>query len=990
MAEDRIDSIVGAKAYKQLDDLTAKLEMSQQALVDNIEAAIKLNNVLGNSKSMSDLEKSNVNATKAVEALNKAQTENQLLLIKLDNERQKVATREDARINKEIANAQKRSKIITDQSRLYTQLSNTLEKLRKDAQDVGAQFGTSSVQFQRAADRVTKLDARLKDIDKQLGKSQRFVGEYERAGGRTFNGLANSINQISRELPAFTFSVQTGFLALSNNLPILADEIKNTKLQIEALRAEGKEVPGLFKQIASSFFSWMTFLSIGITILTVYGKEIGNFITALFKGTKALDAFVESQRKLREAYKEGNKDAGSQITTLKTLYDAATNVALGDETRLKAIKALKEQFPSTFKNLSDEAIKTGELSGEVAKLTEEIIKQSRARAINNKLGDLESQILDDEILRQRTLNANANAFRNARGFIQTTIGAGGVAGTSGTGRQVSAEEQRAEIARTSKAQIAAIDARIAARKKEQQFLQSFTDPKSQVDAITGDPKEGGKTAESISLQRLKLQQTILEGHKAINKAFVDDDTQSLDLRLKAYDDYEKNVTDLIENSRQQKLQQEDLTAIQIETINKESQNELTNQYIEGSNEREKIRKDVFDKELKELEDAYKKQIDAAKKADAALLDRLNATSEQRQEALQNDADAELNVLAYAYSEGEIKAQEYAQKRIDIQRALSVAIINEEIANIQTIIDLQKKNGLDAADQEKKLAELKQRLSKETTATQIANLEQLAEREAELIEKRRELQQEFGNFAIAIVNGAFERSQRQLQDEADQIDIRKQRDIDAVDRSIATEQDKANRIAIIEAKAQGQKEQIARRQRQLEIEQAKFDRAAAIAGIILNTARGVTSALALFPPNIPLSILIGAIGAAQLATAVAAPLPKFKDGGTMEYTGIAEYGHGTELRIDPDGTMSLTKSTPEIGVVQKGTEFISNADLVKMLAKPDPIQWAGGMALDVRELVETTKESGKRIEKAIGGLRQRNGGTNYYSTAKGREYLKRNF
>ena len=40
-----------------------------------------------------------------------------------------------------------------------------------------------------------------------------------------FNMLGNSINQITRELPAFSVSANTGFLAISNNLPILADAI---------------------------------------------------------------------------------------------------------------------------------------------------------------------------------------------------------------------------------------------------------------------------------------------------------------------------------------------------------------------------------------------------------------------------------------------------------------------------------------------------------------------------------------------------------------------------------------------------------------------------------------------------------------------------------------------------------------------------------------------------------------------------------------------
>ena len=69
-----------------------------------------------------------------------------------------------------------------------------------------------------------------------------------------FNGLANSINQVSRELPAFAFSAQTGFLAISNNLPILADEITALRKANEALAAQGKATIPVWKQVASSLF----------------------------------------------------------------------------------------------------------------------------------------------------------------------------------------------------------------------------------------------------------------------------------------------------------------------------------------------------------------------------------------------------------------------------------------------------------------------------------------------------------------------------------------------------------------------------------------------------------------------------------------------------------------------------------------------------------------------------------------------------------------
>jgi len=369
-----------------------------------------------------------------------------------------------------------------------------------------------------------------------------------------------------------------------------------------------------------------------------------------------------------------------------------------------------------------------------------------------------------------------------------------------------------------------------------------------------------------------------------------------------------------------------------------------------------------------------------------LLDQLALASEQRQSLLSESSQSELLILAQQFSEGELTAEEYAQKRVDIQRKLTADLINEDIRAVQLLIDLQKAAGIDTLDNEKKLAEFKQKLSKETVDNQIEDLERLQERERQLIGKRKEIAQELGNFAIAIVQGQFRQSEDLLIKEGEQIDIKKARDIDSVQRSIASEQEKADRIAIINAQTENKKEILERKQRQLDIERAKFDKQAGIAQIIVSTASAVAQAL----PNIPLSILIAALGAAQLATAIATPLPRFEKGGVMGKTGLAEFGHGTELRIDPDGKMSLTNSTPEVGMVQKGTEFISNKDLMKILSSPDQLSYAGAGSIDMKDVISATKHSEKSIVNAILSTKQRSGkGVSYYSTSKGQLYRNRN-
>ncbi len=88
-----------------------------------------------------------------------------------------------------------------------------------------------------------------------------------------FNSLGNSVNQISRELPAFAVSANVGFLAISNNLPIFFDALEKVKKENEALASQGKKTTSVLSQLGGAIFSAGSLLSIGVTLLTVYGAK---------------------------------------------------------------------------------------------------------------------------------------------------------------------------------------------------------------------------------------------------------------------------------------------------------------------------------------------------------------------------------------------------------------------------------------------------------------------------------------------------------------------------------------------------------------------------------------------------------------------------------------------------------------------------------------------------------------------------------------------
>lgn len=236
---------------------------------------------------------------------------------------------------------------------------------------------------------IQALDTKIKELDASMGIHARNVGNY--ASG--WNGLSFSIQQVARELPSLAISPQTFFLAISNNLPILADQLALTRQRVKELKAEGQSFTPVWKQVIKSIISWQTLLVAGITVLTLYGKEITEWVGSLFKGKQAFDAAKQAAEQFHATMTEGAISAQAEITKLDLLYRAATNVAKPYNERKKAVERLQEIYPAYFGNMSEEQIMVGNAISAYNNLRDAIIEAAQARAaqevITEKLKDIE-------------------------------------------------------------------------------------------------------------------------------------------------------------------------------------------------------------------------------------------------------------------------------------------------------------------------------------------------------------------------------------------------------------------------------------------------------------------------------------------------------------------------------------------------------------------------------------------------------------------------
>lgn len=259
----------------------------------------------------------------------------------------------------------------------------------------GISYTQETANIQALTGQVRGLEAGLKSLKKtkeETAKTQAIDIDTEAVTRKT-NNLKMQFSQVARELPSLAMGPQMFILAISNNLPMLADAIADVRKQNELLGNKGVPV---WKQLAGAVFSWQTALVAAISLGIVYGKEIGNWVSSLFKAKKELIDTQKIQNELNKVQVEGGKSAAEEAAKLKILYEASLDTSKSMKERNKAVDELQKMYPSYFGKLSNEEILAGKASDAYDRLTKSIISSAKARAAMNKMVDEQGKILENE------------------------------------------------------------------------------------------------------------------------------------------------------------------------------------------------------------------------------------------------------------------------------------------------------------------------------------------------------------------------------------------------------------------------------------------------------------------------------------------------------------------------------------------------------------------------------------------------------------------
>ena len=273
-------------------------------------------------------------------------------------------------------------------------------------QSVGAitlnSLNSQLVQLQRQLSTVDVGSAAFKNIGAEItaveGKVNSALTSISANANRSksgFNGLQNSVNQLSRELPAFAINANIGFLAISNNLPILFDEIKRVTAANKELADASKPTTSVFKQLSGALFSWGTALSLGVTLLTIYGGKIVEMISKMTAGKDVISSSKLELDALNATYADKSlQGAIADIVLLKSSLDTASKSITGQ-------KAFIEQYNKTIGTVTGSVTTFKQAEDGLVAGTDDYINAMIARATATKLaakaGEITTQIEDKKV-----------------------------------------------------------------------------------------------------------------------------------------------------------------------------------------------------------------------------------------------------------------------------------------------------------------------------------------------------------------------------------------------------------------------------------------------------------------------------------------------------------------------------------------------------------------------------------------------------------------
>lgn len=832
------------------------------------------------------------------------------------------------------------STAIISASGSYYEMNAAMLELQKRYKALSEADRESSVGKNLIA-QANALNNKLKEIDSQFGNYQRNVGNY----ASSWNGLQMQVQQIARELPNAALGLNMFIIAISNNLPMLIDEIKRTSDEVQRLRMEGQKTVSVWKQLMGAVFSWQTAVVVGITILTAYRNEISDWVASLFRGKKALDEIISVQDKLRIAQKGAIRDTIEERIKLELLYKAATDNKKAMEERIVAANELKSTFPKLFDNYTKEQIMTGNAKDAYRLLTAQIIATAKAKRVMNEVTKAATNYEETEFKRLNQVYTVEKARAEYQKFVDTGL-------------------SRTEAGIDAKKKLEAEEATLKALKEQSiQYKNQMNDLEKLVDvkALVNDPGKNNKAYDDEKKKAEEYAEYIKRITEDLSKSKIELIADGREREIaeisKEYDDRIKEIKGRTDEEIELRKNLETLKGKAIAEINDKYDKELLE--IEKTNLENRLASigensnEELDKRLNlqiqlnnmmrdaEIKDAEKNGEDVVAirmkymQRENSLIMRnlqeriglIEANTDKVVNEQETSALKEANIIKKQYANGEISKEDYEKKLYDIGVKYAKARLQTLLAEAKAemaLVDINSEKAKELQERINKIqAQIDELNNDDANKKQKGWIDKFKSGLSEMNDAARDTLGEtagifeglsdimvdvaedgklsFENMAQAvgkIVSGItslmtdiYDAQIENIEKEQEANDEAYDKEIERIEAleengAISTEEAEARKRAA-EDKTAAKNAELEKKKAALQEKQAKWNKANSIIQAGIFTALAITEAL----PNLVLAALVGAMGAAQVALIAAQPIPKYAKGTKDHPGGLAIVGDG---------------------------------------------------------------------------------------------------
>lgn len=806
----------------------------------------------------------------------------------------------------ELAKEEKLLTTLTDGlNKEFTSTTQEARALQKAAVTLGVAMGNSSITFTSFKDAVGEAVDSVGDINDQI--------KLAASDTRTLDGLIDVAQGL-----AGGFALAQGSAAL---LGIENENLEKTFVKLQAVMTilQGLEaIRNATKKESAALDFIMTArtkaLAVAQGIYTVaVGASTGAMkafriallstgilaiVGALVLAGKAMYDFAQKTKEAKDNAKllgeinaTAAESAGKEAASLKILRAEIESTTVPMQTRLQAVKDLKEQYPKYFEGLTTEQILTGKVANAYDLAAAAILRKAKANAAAAEIEKNSSEALAIELdLELKAIETNKKI---AEAQADAAVSSGGSAGAGGNFGGVS--KRAKQIAFKEDFQIE--------KNAAQEQLRLIAQKNNLLIKFVLDGAE-----ENVKIEKDKTEKVKKETEKqlALAKDFEEQ-------KLKAIAETNKTELELMAD-QQQRISDAENKSILDRVFAVQRYEDAKEAILDLGADEElrqlEVQRDAINKE-------YDKRVKDAKGNNSEIL-KINA-----------ERDKEIKSFdAFAAEEQRKIAANLNLQKVNLSFDASQKIIKIQEDLYKSLADLYKESEKDFMDSIDRMVDAKIAANKKDPPPKKTAEELRIEKLDILAGKITNFQTLSNNIFSAygeIASISIDKQKVALEELEASQQKNYENEVNRINASAKTDAEKADQLKILEASRMAQKEQNERKARQLEIQRAKFEKAANIANIISSTALAVVNALKTQPAplGIALAATIGILGAAQLARAIATPLPKYEKGTQHAKEGWAVTDEkGAELYIEPGGKSFMgSDEGPVTRYLKAGTKII---------------------------------------------------------------------